>query len=63
MINLLRREPKPSRRTLIWQFYRPSTESVRQYEEEDRNRARLAAYLSTNQSRKKNDRLKHIAGR
>ena len=45
MINLFRREPKPSRRSLIWQFYRPSTESVRQYEEENRNRARVAEYL------------------
>ena len=53
MINLFRRKPKPSRRALIWQFYRPSTESVRQYEEENRNRARVAEYLrkSYNQTR------------
>lgn len=51
MINLFRRKPKPSRRTLIWQFYRPSTESVRQYEEENRNRARLAAYRKPKQEK------------
>ena len=45
MIYLFRRKPKPSRRSLIWQFYTPSTESVRKYEEENRNRARVAEYL------------------
>ena len=49
MINLFRREPKPNRRALIWQFYTPSTESVRKYEEENRNRARLAAYRKPKQ--------------
>lgn len=44
--------PVRARRQDFIPIYRPSTESVRRYEEENRNRARLAGHQLTNHSRK-----------